>query len=276
MLSGHRSETSTGEKSVTIYLFHITKMPLLLIDRAHQSVSFPEIVVALQTQREYTQSHPEFQCGERFVTIDQTDATRSVLASLLQSVWGLSPIYQTWNPVRGEVNVDYTWAIGKTPFGSLSDSVKLNFHARYSAVSLPLFSLVNTTITTLIDLLEHFEQYELDVHELLEEGEYLRYVQRWNMLMFKLNEAINFVSLGKFNATYSYVNSMKHDASALIHLSHDASTRSYSYLSCNKAPSSYQTKLWAGPILTLVLVLGGIVYFFEKSFFVSALKKKIQ
>ncbi len=67
------------------------------------------------------------------MSFDPRDARRAVLASLLQTVWGVSPSYAFWNPYRQEVEADYLWTIGLTPFGYFSSALNLSFSQRDAA-----------------------------------------------------------------------------------------------------------------------------------------------
>ena len=93
-------------------------------------------------------------CNGNTIRIDPRDATRPVLAALLQSIWGIAPTYlyysylffsysphlslllqvlfdddthQTWNQVLKRVESNYLWSLSLTPFAPFSIHTNLSF-----------------------------------------------------------------------------------------------------------------------------------------------------
>ena len=58
-------------------------MSINLLDRFHQAVSFPEMVLALQTKS--GAATLDYSCSDEMVTLDAADATRPMLGALLQT-----------------------------------------------------------------------------------------------------------------------------------------------------------------------------------------------
>jgi hypothetical protein len=78
------------ENDIPVFLFDLVDDNYLL-DKTEQAVSFPDMVVAVQTQNNYI--YTDFGCDGDTVILDASDATRAVLAALIQTIWGVSPTF---------------------------------------------------------------------------------------------------------------------------------------------------------------------------------------
>lgn len=119
-----------------------------------QSVSFPDMVIAVQSQ-----ANPELfelECDSSNVFIDFRDSTRSVLSSLLTTVWGIVPTYEKWSLVHNKLITNHIWALGGTPFGSLSQSIQLSFSQTDAAVKHILFSEIHSVLSEVNSLFSHY------------------------------------------------------------------------------------------------------------------------
>lgn len=79
------------------YLIDTIRFLVLLqnTSNSQQSVAFPDMVIALQVENEVADDDfTGFWCEEHPIHIDRRVATRPVLASLLQTIWGMSKTYR--------------------------------------------------------------------------------------------------------------------------------------------------------------------------------------
>jgi hypothetical protein len=149
-----------NEKVIPIFIFDFTHYDLLLIDNEHQAVSFPDMIIAVQIKGEGAEfDFTSTWCDSYPIHVDRRVATRPVLASLLQTLFGISATHRVWNPTRGGYSQDLIFTTGNTPFGHFSNATQLTFPQRDGAVRNFLLEMVNNTMGDLLHELSRFDVF---------------------------------------------------------------------------------------------------------------------
>eukprot|EP00002_Diphylleia_rotans_P027940 TRINITY_DN5628_c0_g1_i2.p1 TRINITY_DN5628_c0_g1~~TRINITY_DN5628_c0_g1_i2.p1 ORF type:complete len:660 (+),score=133.89 TRINITY_DN5628_c0_g1_i2:55-2034(+) len=199
---------ASPETVIPIFLFDFSTTDVLLLDRFHQSVSNNNIIVAVQTRTGRVAL--DFQCDDATIYLDSTDATRAVLGSVLETAYGIAPSYSLWDAAHHTAHVDYLWCIGKTPFGYFSTENDLSFVYKDLASRTNVYSLFNSTLSSLGDLFVKFASYGESIEDVLDPPEYVEFLRRWNIFYFKLQKAGLYLSLNKY-ARYEVLYPYRHD-----------------------------------------------------------------
>ncbi|XP_077245269.1 uncharacterized protein LOC143885141 [Tasmannia lanceolata] len=216
-----------------VYVFDLDYDRLLLLDRYHQAVAFRDMVIAVRTRSSQTVS--DYSCNGRHVITQTRELERPLVGSILQSMWGVSPTHLTWSPRHNSTLVDYTWSVGQTPFGPFSESLSLSFVQKDAAQRNVLLTALNYTITSAIDAIESISGHGGDV-KLLRQNRYIEFVQRWNLLKYKLDKAISAMSHLDFNLASYFLRSSDHDLFAIHTIVYHASQQLEASLVCFKDP----------------------------------------
>ncbi|KAI3894774.1 hypothetical protein MKW92_030761 [Papaver armeniacum] len=186
-----------------VYVFDLEYNRLMMLDRYHQAIAFKDMVIAVRTKN--TQTVSDYSCNGR-----------------LQYV-GVSPTHLKWSPRHNNTLVDYTWSIGQTPFGPFSESSTLSFVQKDAAQEIA------------INLLESISAHGGD-RKLLKQGRHVEFVQRWNMLKYKLDKVVSALSHMDFEKALYYYRSSDHDLFAIHNLVYHATEEMESSLVCFKDP----------------------------------------
>ena len=78
-----------GVHYVPVFIFDFSHTEMMLLDRKHQVVSFPDMVIGVQTEEENVRV--PYKCNQRGLSVDGRDVTRQLLGGMIQSVWGVLP-----------------------------------------------------------------------------------------------------------------------------------------------------------------------------------------
>jgi len=132
-----------------------------LLDRFHQAVSFPEMVLALQTKS--GAATLDYSCSDEMVTLDAADATRPMLGALLQTGWGVAPTHEHFSGKKQSAEVNFVWSAANTPFGPFSASAKLNFAVFDAARRNLVFSALNASLAQVFFFLHVHVDVDVDV-----------------------------------------------------------------------------------------------------------------
>lgn len=81
---------------------------------------------------------------------------------------------------------------------------------------------------------KHLQEYDKELEEVLSPSDYLQFLRRWNMLMFKIEEARGFLSLQDYYSSFQFVQSLRYDVTALHKLVHSAGKHIQTVLICEK------------------------------------------
>ncbi|XP_058085076.1 uncharacterized protein LOC131232686 [Magnolia sinica] len=239
-----------------VYVFDLDYDKLLLLDRYHQAVAFRDMVIAVRTRSSQTVS--DYSCNGRHVITQARELERPIVGSILQSMWGVSPTHLTWSPWHNSTLVDYTWSIGQTPFGPFSESLSLSFVQKDAAQRNVLLTALNYSISSGIDMLESVAGHGGD-RRLLKGSRHVEFVQRWNLLKYKLDKAVSAMSHLDYESALFFLRSSDHDLFAIHTLVYQASQELEASLVCFKDPPFP----WASASMAVV-VLFAFFYVYTK------------
>ncbi|URD87264.1 hypothetical protein MUK42_28505 [Musa troglodytarum] len=220
-------------KVLPVYVFDLEYDKLLLLDRYHQAIAFRNMVIAVRTRSSQTVS--DYSCNGRHVITQTRNLDRPIIGSVLQSMWGVSPTHLSWSPQHNSTLVDYTWSVGQTPFGPFSETSFLSFIQRDAARRNVLLTSLNYTITSAIDVLQSMAVHGGD-RKLLKERKHVEFVQRWNLLKYKLEKVVSGISHFDFEKAMYFLRSSDHDLYAIHTLIYEASQKLEALLVCFKDP----------------------------------------
>lgn len=221
------------DKVVPVFVFDLDYDKLLLLDRYHQAVAFRDMVISVRTRSSQTVS--DYSCNGRHVITMTRNLDRPIIASVLQSMWGVSPTHQSWSPEHNATVVDYTWSTGHTPFGPFSETKSLSFVQKDAARRNVLLTTLNYTITSSIDVLESMAAHGGE-SILLRRKRRVEFIQRWNLLTYKLEKVVSAMSRLDYNKAMYFLRSSDHDLFAVHTLVYQASQELEASLVCFKDP----------------------------------------
>jgi len=244
---------------VPVFIFDISDLDILLIDRTHQAVSFPDMVVAIQIP--LSRAIFDYTCSGRTVAVNPKDATRPVMAALVSTLWGVAPTYQAWDVQHSQVKENYMWAVGNTPFGPFSSATTLSFAQTEAAKRFRLYSFIESALRRLSGLFTTYAEYDLELADGLSEEAYTQLMQRWNLLQFKFEKARTYMGLGNYNASLAFLASSRHELRSIMSLLSSATEFIDSRLSCSAATDTSYSR-WLHNLavgFTVMLLAAAIV-----------------
>jgi hypothetical protein len=221
------------DKVVPVYVFDLDYDKLLLLDRYHQAVAFRDMVVAVRTRSSQTVS--DYSCNGRHVITMTRNLERPIISSVLQTMFGVSPTHQSYSPEHDATVVDYTWSTGHTPFGPFSETKSLSFVQKDAARRNVLLTTLNYTISSTVDVLESLAAHGGE-NILLRKKRHVEFIQRWNLLTYKLEKVVSAMSRLDYNKAMYFLRSSDHDMYAIYMLVYQASQDLEASLVCFKDP----------------------------------------
>lgn len=230
--AGVQDEEGFG-RVLPVYVFDLDLNKLMMLDRYHQSVAFKDMVIAVRTRSSQTVS--DYSCNGRHVITQTRELEKPIVGSILQSMWGVAPTHLLWSPRHNSTMVDYTWSIGHTPFGPFSETSSLSFVQKDAARRNVLLTSLNHTIGSALDVLESISSHGGDTY-LLQKGRHTEFVQRWNLLKYKLEKAVSAISHLDFKMALYFYKSSDHDLYAIHSLVYEASQELEASLVCFQDP----------------------------------------
>ena len=122
---------------------------------SHQAQGFKDTVLVLQTQA--GKLHLDMSCDGKVLqhlaelntrldfvlqalSVRSNDATRAALASILTTVWAVSPTHITWDDATQKPVQDFLWSTSLSVFGPLSAGRELTFTIRDAAARAVLYT----------------------------------------------------------------------------------------------------------------------------------------
>ncbi len=240
-LPGLSSRTAaSGERLLPVFLFS-TVSPLLL-DRRHLAMPFHDAVLAVATRNPmphapHAAASPPLlvlddQCAGAPLHLNAWSITRPLLAAALQSGWGVAPPSTRWSAAHGRAETDLLWAVGPTPFGPYSRRANASFAAVDAAARAGLHAVGAELVGEVRSLGAHFDEFNLTVDQALTPAEQLPFLQRLNVLAYKLGRAASYLSMHNFGYARYYLHSTWHDLKAMRGLLHEAGAALSSHLVC--------------------------------------------
>ena len=104
---------------------------------------------------------------------------------------------QSWNPHRGTFESNPTWAVGNTPFGPFSNSIILSFALLDSYARNVVLSNVETSLSSLRDILFHFEATGETPVSTLPRDLYFAFDDAWTRLNGRLEQIADPMEKGR-------------------------------------------------------------------------------
>eukprot|EP01023_Acetabularia_acetabulum_P011867 TRINITY_DN15525_c0_g1_i7.p1 TRINITY_DN15525_c0_g1~~TRINITY_DN15525_c0_g1_i7.p1 ORF type:complete len:342 (-),score=65.86 TRINITY_DN15525_c0_g1_i7:156-1181(-) len=233
---------------VPVFLFHVMYDHVLLLDSKFQAIGKNGIVVGVVSRAGETVS--EYACMGHPALLQPNNITRAVMSSVLQGVWGVPPPEVTYHEATGP-GYDYKWTVGHNPFGLLSTSTTLPFFQKMSAMRNILLTLREQIIFQVTPLLKGFQEIGDQNSQHPTTREFLTELRaRQNLLLFKIQRAMQLSGRWQFESSFELLNSASHDAVALRQIALETYRLCDGRISC-------QEKDYTGTI-----ILGGILGFF--------------
>ncbi|KAL0906110.1 hypothetical protein M5K25_024575 [Dendrobium thyrsiflorum] len=233
----HRAAGITDDvygKVLPVFVFDLDYDKIIFLDRFHQAVAFRDMVIVVRSRNPQTVS--DYSCNGRHVITNARNLNRAIVGSVLQSMWGVTPTHLTWSQEHNSTMVDYTWSVGQTPFGPFSELSSLSFVQKDAAKRNVLLISLNYSITSAIDLLESMEAHG-GYRKLLKNSRYVEFVQRWNLLKYKLEKIISAMSQLDYDKAIYFLRSSDLDLYALYTVIYQATQELEASLVCFKDPS---------------------------------------
>lgn len=149
VLAAHDPPPKGEQRVVRAVLFDVGGSEPLLLDRLHQAMALShDLVLAVQTN--VSRLSVDAQCGHRSLSLDARNATRSLVAALLDAVTGLAPQEHLLRP-RGAGEEDaLEWSAGRAFSGPYSAYIgRLVPTTADAAQRAVIVQLANVTLTRL-------------------------------------------------------------------------------------------------------------------------------
>lgn len=212
-LPGYEESQFPGERVVRIYLFDLDSEKMLLFDQHNQAQGFKDTVLVLQTQA--GKLHLDMSCDGKALSVRSNDATRAALASILTTVWAVSPTHITWDDATQKPVQDFLWSTSLSVFGPLSAGRELTFTIRDAAARAVLYTTVHGILAEASSFATDLAKYHKELDDLLNALDHKLFLQRWNVFKFKLEKAGLYLSLHNFEHALYYLRSLQHDTKSL-------------------------------------------------------------
>uniref|UniRef100_A0A7S4KJU0 DUF7906 domain-containing protein n=1 Tax=Paramoeba aestuarina TaxID=180227 RepID=A0A7S4KJU0_9EUKA len=259
-LNGQSEEEQKGKRVIPIYLFDFSFHDVVLLDRANQAVAFPDMVVAIQTQ---APSHlSEFYCSSLPLPFAPHNASRAILAAILQTTWGVCPTHQSWGTAQKGVQENWMWSLSSTPFGFGNRGHSLAFYLIDSGNINILFEEILVLQEEIKSIFFPFLKRKKELYDLLAPEDVSALTQRWNFLVSKLEKTKEFMSHHHFESALLYLQSSRHDIAALRLCATKAKENIVSSFACDSSsPSSSQTSFDVGLLDWVGILMGPLLSF---------------
>ncbi|KAF2076821.1 hypothetical protein CYY_001849 [Polysphondylium violaceum] len=247
---------------VPVFVFDISYKDILLLDRTNQAVSFQDMVIAIQTQTP-NRIRIDFQCDKKSLSLDSTDATKPILSSLLQTIWGITPTHLVLTKNSKNIDNNYLWSFGNSVFSSFSTSKELSFSQTDSAIRNLLYFHIQSSLQSLRVILDHIYHDET-WDEFMLANVNAKSIEDYTVLVKKslfdigLSISLNPNLLDAFPLIYNL-----HDlASNMSMIVHDSHRVKHSFLECEKP-----TFLWTEFLCicsSIIFIIFGFIAFTKR------------
>jgi len=215
-----------------VFIFRAAGHDVLLLDRYHQAISFPDMIVA--TQSEANRVSIDYNCQAEAIHFDGRDATRATFAAILQNRWAIAPTHELWTEEHNSIEDNYLWSVSNTPFGPFNSHLDISFAIKDAASRNRIYKLIARMITDLNRIIAHYAHFygrdqEIFLQTLLR---YSSFGQRYNLFKWKMEEANKELSYRNFNNTLSFLISAEKDVHELHQLMHNTGDLFKTQLRC--------------------------------------------
>lgn len=231
-------EDDEDEEAVTIpvMLLHMSDRNMLLLDRKHQVVAFPDMVIAVHNAQSSIRT--DFACSESpsGVNVNGRNLGTRLAAGVLQTAFGVLPSSQHYLHSRKQLVTDYTWALS-SPFDSyLRGSAHLPIPYVDLANRNRLINMMNDTISRVLYPVAVLRSLydDMDIFDATEDEVYEELVVRWSMLEYKLHRAATLISFRDWQSAYQYIRSAYFDTEVMDKLLDQTVDGILSFLVCKR------------------------------------------
>lgn len=214
---------------VPVVLLQFTEERAVLIDNAHQALSQPVAVLAVQSPHGFLPS--PLSCSGAVQSIDTRDVTRPVTAALLETVWGVSGPHVIWNSGSEAMEEDHLWSVSPTPWTSLHSGLRLPFHVKDAAQRAVVYNEISAVIDALAPIQSLMHRLSMPLGSLLKQKHMLEFSQRLAVLSSKLEETAHQLSTLDSAAALFFARSAHHDVQALLQIGKAAGSALHSQIS---------------------------------------------
>ncbi|EGG21751.1 hypothetical protein DFA_01637 [Cavenderia fasciculata] len=239
-------DTRFSRLVIPVFLFDISFTSLLLLDRTHQAVSFPDMVIAIQTQGGYTPT--DNQCDQKMTYINPSDATRPVLSSILSTIWGIPPTFTTLSK-NLDVDNNYLWSLGNTPYSAFSTRKQISFSQSDAAIRNYMYSYLADSLNHLQSVFHHLDEEESSWEDFNQYNSDIKSIQELNSLITdSLKEIGNHLSYHRYHFAHESITeleSLTYNLSILIRDNHDS--KKHTYLDCQSS-----VLIWPEVLMTTI------------------------
>jgi hypothetical protein len=232
-----------NERLVPVLVYSVAAARPLLLDGTHVSLAFRDMVLAVQTRpppgpppsggngatapdaeataapQPASTARPlaplAEQCAGTGRWLDASALARPLLASVLQTGWGVAPSGVVWSSAHQRSVNELLWSVGPTPFGAYASRAQLSFALRDAASRTSLHALGAEVVREVASLRTYYREFGKQVEEVLTPTEHLPFVRRLNVLAHKLQRARSYLSLHSFRIAQYYLLSTWHDLRAM-------------------------------------------------------------
>jgi hypothetical protein len=118
--------------------------------------------------------------------------------------------------------------------------------------------MISKSIDTLIEFFVAFDIYGTEIESILSEEEHLLFVQRWNLFLWKMEEASDHISFRNFEIARNFWLSSQHDLNALHELVHRAGSQVEASLRCTNTQVTVNV---GGSLILFGVGAGGLFAF---------------
>ncbi|EGC35773.1 hypothetical protein DICPUDRAFT_151859 [Dictyostelium purpureum] len=240
---------------IPIFLFDISYKEYLLLDRYHQSISFPDMVIATQTQGGLLKI--DYQC-DRQLAINSADATKPALQSLLSTVWGITPSHMVAHRDSRSIENNYVWSIGYNPSNMFTNHKELSFSQTDAAIRNLIYIDIISSIESLKSIVDHIGDDETWEEFTRSNPEITTIDQFFRNINSTIAEISNHLTLHKNQEAFKKIEKLQDLSNSMSQVIHKIHSTKHSYLECEK-PTFLLPEF-----LSIVFTTTVIIYFLYK------------
>jgi len=220
-----RDTTSDSVRVIRVFIYDLASTDLVLFDRFHQSVVFPDSDLIVGVQSRVSKALVDFSCDATSVSIDPRDASRSVLGSVLEVAFGVSPSFRLWDSAKNTTRDDFLFTLGYTPFAPFSTKKTLSFAIKDAALRHMVLSELHRGMHAIAQYLPSPHSHSSSssqpspssrlLNELLDSHSYSTSFDlsaRLNVLAGRLHSARRWLGLGEFDRSWMFAQAFRIDA----------------------------------------------------------------
>lgn len=252
-----REARPRGTWTVPVFLWHLDSDEMVLLDRKDQAVSFPDMVIAVQTRA--GPGTADFACNGEHVPIRPDDPSRAAVAAVLQTAWAVAPTHVHFSGKSNKSETSYVWSAAPTPFGPFysGPAGRVGFALADAARRNLVYAALQASLAPARESLAGFALLGKRLDDVLHPEEAAHWTRRWNLMKFKMQRVATYLSLLNFDTALYYAASLRHDAHALQSaIKGAAHVGVHSYIGCvhDERPSVLSFLVYCFGGLSLVIM----------------------